>query len=214
MPTSGKLRFEEPGGLGLFTGVGGVAKATVARGAPWVLSFELSRNPSEDLDDPKVRRLIEALIRGSAFLSWRAAWPLRLPHLHASAYRKVQQRNQQAASTVSNLELFEKHCPDGAYWLENPDTSLFMWKTPGFERFSDPSSSKVYRCDACRYGAKWRKRTRFGTNTVLAGRRLLCQCATSHLVLRARSQEHGCSWTKVAQAYPANSPCTWRGPSV
>ena len=64
------------------------------------------------------------------------------------------------------------------------DSSLFglktiippLWLLKGWERFASPASSAVCRLAFCRFGTRWRKNTRFGTNTKLQGVRLL-QCS-------------------------------------
>ena len=48
----------------------------------------------------------------------------------------------------------------------------------------------------CRFGAPWRKLTKFFINRPEAEAKTLCQGGHVHHVLRA-------NWTRVAQAYPA-----------
>ena len=52
----------------------------------------------------------------------------------------------------------------------------------------------------CRFGTKWRKRTRFATNTRLRGEVRLCNGSHEHW--RLRGNYGGCSRTKLAEPYP------------
>ena len=61
---------------------------------------------------------------------------------------------------------------------------------------------KFYRCDFCVYGTKWRKRTKFLTNTCLGDSKHLRKGGHTHVVLRGRSSYYKASWTKVAEPYP------------
>lgn len=56
--------------------------------------------------------------------------------------------------------------------------------------------------DFCTFGARWRKRTRFRTNTHLQGQTRFCVCAKPHIVLRGRCKEKGVNYTKLAEPYP------------
>ncbi|CAE7208910.1 unnamed protein product [Symbiodinium sp. CCMP2592] len=218
VPARGPLDFTRKGALDLFSGTAGVARSLVRHGAPWVLCLDVVRGSAQDLDDPRLQRVIEALIRAAVFLSFGAsppcssfsravhppfrslAFPRGLPHLGAAAFEKVTRGNRQADWTAHALALFRGRS-SGHFWLEGPDGS-FMWNLPSYSEFSAASAGSVCRLDQCRFGTAWRKRTRFCVNGALAGARLLCQCKGSHLVLRGRSAEHGRSWTSVAQAYP------------
>lgn len=66
-------------------------------------------------------------------------------------------------------------------------------------------NAAFFLTDFCVFGVPWRKRTRFFTNSSLAGEKLLCSCPTSarHIVLKGYSKQHGRPWTKVAESYPA-----------
>ena len=206
LPAAGPLDLASPGYLDLFTGKAGIARRLVKLGAPWSLTWEIERSVEEDLDRPSNRKLIALLIRGNMFRAFGAApvcsyfsravhpacrsaeSPLGLAHLPALAYEKVKKGNSQARWTGN---------------MEQPDGS-FMWFIPELRPYKDPASDEVYRVDACRHGARWRKRTRFATNTALGGVREFCRCKGPHLVLRGRSPYHNMSWTRVAQAYPAS----------
>ncbi|CAE7801360.1 unnamed protein product [Symbiodinium sp. CCMP2592] len=207
------------GGLDLFSGSAGVARRLIARGAPWVLSFEIARSPSQDLDNHCVRQLVELLIRAKIFLTFgasppcssfsravhppfrSAAHPRGLLHLSPTAFEKVRRGNRQADWVGHALSLYREHC-QGHFWIEGPDGS-FMWLLAGLiEEFADPHSPQLLRLDQCRFGTRWRKRSRFGVNGCIAGARLFCQCSGPHVVLRGRSAELGRPWTSVAQCYP------------
>ena len=91
------------------------------------------------------------------------------------------------------------------FFVENPDGS-WMWR----QRRPDLSWSSVlrrpgvddFRTDFCRFGTKWRKRTRFRTNSHLGGQKLFCICKGHHLVLRGRCKQRKMNMTKLAEPYP------------
>ena len=56
--------------------------------------------------------------------------------------------------------------------------------------------------DYCRFGRRWRKRTKFLTSCGIRGIKTLCKGCKEHLKLRGRSSYHRKSWTLVAQPYP------------
>ena len=62
--------------------------------------------------------------------------------------------------------------------------------------------SLFWLADYCRFGKKWRKRTKFFTNTCISGCSTLCNGCKGHIKLRGRSAFHRKAWTLVAQPYP------------
>eukprot|EP00439_Symbiodinium_sp_Y106_P064914 s3916_g10.t1 len=136
-----ELDFSKRGGLDLFSGSAGVARSLVARGAPWILSFESEQSPGQDLDSPSVQKLVELLIRAKIFLSFGASPPCSsfsravhppfrsvthprgLPHLSPTAFEKVRRGNRQADWTGHALALYREHCR-GHFWIEGPDGCL------------------------------------------------------------------------------------------
>ena len=125
--------------------------------------------------------------------------PAGLAHLSPATHRKVRLGNSQnrwVRSLVDKAVALRM-----AYWVENPDGSLF-WLMPGWGDEKAPTSSRVLRADMCTFGTLWRKRTRVATNTSLAGARLLCKRKGNHLRLVGYSRERRRPWTRVAQVYP------------
>ena len=57
-----------------------------------------------------------------------------------------------------------------------------------------------WRVDYCRFGTRWRKRTRFATNTSLRGEVRFCDKTHEHWKLRGT--HGGVSRTKLAKSYP------------
>ena len=58
------------------------------------------------------------------------------------------------------------------------------------------------RFDYCRFGMKWRKRTRLRTNLHLAFQTCFCQCSVPHVKLRGRCKDRKINFTKLAEPYP------------
>ena len=209
--------FGAVGALDLFAGSGGVGRALISLGAPWVLSFDIERGPEQDLLDAEVRAKIEAMLdRGEigavamappccSFSSAvtpavrNSRFPGGVPWLKGTARAKVAEGNRHAAWCRSLIEKCEK---GGVAWfLENPDTS-WLWRQRSFRRFRAPDSCNLWRADFCFFGTAWRKRTRVACSGELGGQRSFCRCRLPHQVLRGRQPGTGEAWTAVAQPYP------------
>ena len=206
-----------PGAIDLFSGKAGVARAMLRHGAPWVLTFELERSPLEDLNQPSLRKALLSLLSRGAFKSLGAApvcasfsravrppvrsrsSPAGIQHMSPAMLVKVKVGNDQNKWIRSLVD--EAQRLGLAYWVENPD-GAFFWLMPGWELERSPASPHVFRVDACVFGTPWRKRTRFATNTSLAGCRWLCSKKGKHLRLVGFSRERRKPWTRVAQTYP------------
>lgn len=192
--------FRAPGALDLFTGVGGVARALLRSGAPFVVTFEWKRSAGEDLlhesNRSRIVRLIElkaVLLVGMAVIcsSFSVAitppvrsnrYPRGVPWAPRTMRDKIRTGNSHSDFAGLLISLCLQVGID--FWLENPDTS-FLWKQKGLRRFRDPSSQEVFRLDYCRFGTSWRKRTRVATSiTSLMGLRCFCVCTKPHLALR------------------------------
>ena len=227
----------EPGALDLYSGAGGVCSALVLGGCPWVLSFEILRDPAEDLLNGDVQAAVLELIGlgvfklvGSAMVcsSFSIAvtppvrsprFPRGVPWMSKNMKSKVQEGNH-----MSDFQaLIHQLCLDCliCYWTENPDSS-HLWRQRKFQRYRAAHSKWVARIDMCRFGTPWKKRTRIATNiSRLSGLRMFCCCApgSSHVPLRGQHPSRKLPWTKVAQAYPrglskliaaaALSECGW-----
>lgn len=191
----GEPDITKAGALDLFSGRAGVARQMVKLGAPWVLTFDWKRCPSEDLLDAGLRSKIELLISSGAVLSLGAApicssfsvevtppvrssrFPRGMPGLRRSMRLKVRQGNAHNDWLADLLTLCERH--HVFWWVENPDTS-WWWRQKRWRRYRDSRSSALFRLCFCRFGCRWKKATRIATNTTLGGIRMWCQCARPH----------------------------------
>ena len=206
------------GALDLYTGRGGVARAMIRKGAPWVLSFEILRSQKEDLLDPGLQDLIKFLLEEDVFGSVMMApvcssysvavtppvrsrrFPRGLPGLRLTMRKKVKTGNHHSDFVIDIVAICERKII--WYFIENPDSS-FMWHQRRWERFASIASPSVFRCCFCRFGTAWKKPTRFGTNTNLGGCKMWCKCGKKHVQLRGMHPERKIAMTLVAQPYPS-----------
>lgn len=87
------------------------------------------------------------------------------------------------------------------FWVENPDGS-FLWLLDEWVALGAWDFSMSLRVDYCFFGCSWRKRTRFFSNSHLAGQHRFCSRDHSHRRLVGWSRCHRSPWTRVAQVYP------------
>lgn len=87
--------------------------------------------------------------------------------------------------------------------IENPWMS-YLWDQPEWLNLLEDSRCAFFTTDFCCWGAPWRKRTRFFTNSSLRSLSFLCRCSSPamHTRLVGYSKQHRRPWT-VAEAYPA-----------
>ena len=210
--------FRTPGAIDLYTGTGGVARALLRLGCPFVVVCDWKMGSEADLLSHEVQGLVLALLQekavevyGSALIcsSFSKAvtpavrsprFPRGLPGMRRSMRLKVKQGNHHADFNALAIREAEKH---GIYfWLENPDGS-YLWAQKGYERFRPADSNWLYRADFCRFGTRWRKRTRVATSIpALRGRRTLCRCEPpEHFQLRGQHPTLRIPWTAVAEPY-------------
>ena len=226
------------GALDLYSGHCGVAKRLAAGGCPWVLTFEIKRSPKEDLTTTTVKDKILSLIKlravrlcGSAIVcssfSMAVTPPVRnnqfprgVPWMSSGMREKVALGNGMGdyqAAVHHECEL-----SDVRFWTENPDSS-HLWRQRKHKKFKSPCSDLVCRVDMCRFGTRWRKRTRIATDLKsLGGVRMFCRCADGHTQLRGMHPEKKVAWTSLAQVYPrgfckmiadaALKDCNWKRP--
>ena len=208
----------KPGWLDLFSGERRVA-AEAAKAGKWSLCFDLEHGADEDLSQPWLRRKLEAMVVAGCFevvgggpvcASFSTAvtpavrnsqHPYGKPDISENMKKKVAEGNESAIWVFS---LLRKALQKGVIvWMENPCSS-WMFKLPEWERLmKDYPSLGYWVVDYCRYKMPWRKRTRFASNTKLAGFKTLCSRDHPHLLLGGRSKKDKKCWTRVAQAYPA-----------
>ena len=217
-PQTGDLDLSAPGALDLFSGCFGVAKQMARIGFQWILTFELLRSVTEDLLQEELQQTLCELIQLGAFLTVgmapvcvsfsravtpavrSAALPFGLPGLSWNMQKKVKVGN--AIARFCSLLMKLCYELEIGFWCENPDSS-FLWSLPDWARFRNADSPDTFRAAFCRFGTPWRKNTRFATNLLLKGHRMLCGCGgRQHQRLRGYSREHQKQWTKLAEPYP------------
>ena len=208
------------GALDLYSGVGGVAKALVRDGCPWVITFEITRSSDEDLLQPWLQQALIELLKtgvvallGSALVcsSFSVAitppirssvYPRGVPWMAIGMKKKVKEGNEMSDyqavlhDLCIDLEIY--------FWTENPDGS-HLWRQRKHRRYRLADSPHLFRFDMCRFGTRWRKRTRIATNVPkLCGLRMLCRCpdGVQHVPLRGQHPTKKIPWTRVAQSYP------------
>eukprot|EP00435_Cladocopium_sp_Y103_P047846 s453_g14.t1 len=206
------------GFLDLFSGERGVAVSLSRQCCTWSLCFDLEHSPLEDLDDANLRDELIQLIRLGCFIgagggpvcsSFSMAVrpavrtsqePYGKSDMSDNMRAKVQAGNSMALWFFKLLDV----CLHAGLvvWLENP-TASWMFRLPEWkEMLRKWPVLKPWIVDYCRYGTKWRKRTKFFSNTMLGNQKTLCRGCKEHQLLKGRSQKHKMSWTRVAQAYP------------
>lgn len=137
--------------------------------------------------------------------AWRnREYPAGRPGLTPEQQCKVDLGQAQLEFVLRLCEL----CLDNKvlFWVENPDGSWF-WKQCdelSWDKLFEQSGGKLgdLWLDQCRFGTRWRKRTKFRTTCHLAGQRIMCQCDAPHVVLRGRCKQAGQNSTKLAESYP------------
>ena len=208
-----------PGYLDLFSGKRGVAHELASITNTWVLCFDLEHSLEEDLSSPTLRQQLEFLISSGVFLglgggpvcksfSMAITPPIRSldhpygrPDVSDKIKLSLAEGNSFALWMFKLLDLGIKH--KLAVWLENPASS-WMFRIPAWRALAlKRPELRFWIVDYCRFGKRWRKRTRIVSNTPLGDHKTLCKGGHSHLLLRGRSKKDKKSWTLVAQSYPA-----------
>lgn len=222
LPPGGNLDelLKRPGHLDLCSGCRGAATALSTATGRWTLCWDIKHSSTEDLLSADVQHLLLELLQMGCFLSVSAGpvcssfsravrpavrsrdHPAGLKNLTPSMTEKVRQGNSFSTWLASFIdEALLLRC---IVWVENPSTS-FLWMQEAWIRLQAKWRLDYFTTDYCCYGTRWRKRTRFLGNFVLAGQKKLCQCRKGfkHLQLKGYSSKHKKSWTKVAESYPS-----------
>jgi len=126
-------------------------------------------------------------------------YPRGIPGPRQSMREKVRDGNSHSDCIKDAVDVAEEE--DMVYFVENPDTFWF-WRQRRWRRFRDSHAGTLFSCCFCRFGTPWRKATRFGTNSKLAGVRMMCTCRKRHVRLRGTRPTKKIPWTLVAQPYP------------
>ena len=220
-----------PGLLDLFSGARGFAKSFSRTATSWAICFDLKHHASENLLDADLQELLLQLISKGFFLAmscspvcasfstaitppWRTlAYPAGRPDLTAEQHAKVEIGQAQLQFTLRLVRACLQHRL--VFWVENPATSWF-WKQEkslSCEKILEEPEVDFLIVDQCRFGTPWRKKTKFLTNSHLAGQRAGCQCQRPHTILRGRCKVRKMNFTKLAEAYP-RALCSVLGSAV
>jgi hypothetical protein len=135
--------------------------------------------------------------------------PWGLPDLTPHNMIVVREGNQCLQATIRIILCLHRH--KLPWILENPQTSR-IWYVTALQNLDEDPRVQTYVTDFCRYGAKWRKRTRFmlGNCDNLDAQRLNRKCQTRHSCCETHKAHiqlsgfapSGQSWTSIAQVYP------------
>lgn len=205
------------GYLDLYSGAKGIAKMVVSLGSCWALTFETSDDSAQDVLASDNKALIESLLLLSCVFGFGAAifcgsfsravrpavrdrqHPYGLRTMSASMALKVESGNRHSQWLSYLIRICVRL--NIIFWVENPDGS-FLWLLDEWVALGAWDFSKSLRVDYCFFGCSWRKRTRFFSNSHLAGQHRFCSRDHSHRRLVGWSRCHRSPWTRVAQVYP------------
>lgn len=221
--TDDSWRPDFPGYLDLYSGEKGVAKQVSSLGKTWSITFEINDGGFQDILLQENVQLIEDLITGRCVDCMGAAIfcssfsravrpPVRsrscpdgLQELTRGMQQKVELGNSHSVVLCRFIALCSLY--GVRFWVENPDGS-YLWLQQHWKDVGANDYQNCLRLDYCVCGTPWRKRTRLFTDLHLAGQSCFCDRKHVHRKLVGWSRVHGCSWTKVAQAYPRRL-CRW-----
>ena len=207
------------GHLDLFSGSRGAARALANKTGKWVLTYDIRNSSRENLLDRDIQLEIEKLVEADCFYSMAAGpvcssfsravrpavrsrlCPYGLPNVTSTMGKKIHEGNV-FAIWLASLTL-KANSQKMIIWIENPWLS-FLWDLEEWQKVASHPGFDFFLTDYCRYGAGWRKRTRFLTNTCLKNQKHPCKCTSPHIRLTGYSVQHGVSWTKAAEAYPSS----------
>ena len=211
-----------PGILDLFAGSRGLSRACCNLAKTWTLTFDLQHSPREDLLNSSLQGLLFRLVEGGAFFAMvagpvcasfsTAITPpcrnLEFPEGTPWCSPLQQYKNEQGNLMLKFVLEMAVRCQrlGTLFMVENPDSS-WIWRQTRAELSWKPlldghPQIGDLRLDFCRFGTRWRKRTRFRCNFFLAGQKVFCQCKCSHIILRGRCKSKNINYTKLAEPYP------------
>ena len=207
------------GFLDLYSGECGVACQLHSLTGAWVLCFDIVFGFEQDLGCESLRGDLLYLLGQHCFHGFGAAPvcrsfsvavtpPIRtlaFPYGISDVSEAVKERLLDGNSTAKWLiKMVVCAMKVGAhFWIENPAMS-WLFRLPEFLHLLEHFSGQIgfWIADYCRFGRRWRKRTKFLTSCGIKGYKTLCKGCKEHIKLRGRSQYHRKSWTLVAQPYP------------
>eukprot|EP00435_Cladocopium_sp_Y103_P065292 s216_g27.t1 len=210
-----------PGVLDLFSGSRGFAKAMVKTAKTWCLTFDIEHSVSEDLSKKPLQQTLVRLTRLGLFAAMGAGPvcasfstaitpPVRsLEHPEGVPWCSEVQRakNELGNTFLAFILRLVSACLFSCtvFFVENPDGS-WIWRQTrpelSWKRILGHATVADFRVDFCRFGTRWRKRTRFRTSCHLGGQKLLCTCTKPHVVLRGRCKHMKMNMTKLVEPYP------------
>ena len=189
----------------------------LARGCPWVLCIDLAHQTEMDLMSSELRGRLDDLIDHGSFLtvgggppcsslSVAVTPPVRTKHFPAGRPDlplPARQRVRAGNVLASWMAAVYQRCVELAIavWVENPDSS-WLWRLRPWKRIRENKAEIFgeWRVDYCRFGTKWRKRTKLATDTSLQGEARLCLGQHDHW--RLRGMCGSTPPTKLAEPYP------------
>ena len=209
--------ISKQGHLDLFSGSRGLARQLAECTGRFVLTFVMKHSSAENLLDPEVQDLILRLVRLGCFATMtagpvcssfsRAVRPAVRSALHCSTLRGISANTKLKVAEGNRFSdwmarltgaCVEEHM---IVLVENPALS-YLWWMPEWVAMLAELSMGFFTAGYCRWGTRWRKRTRFLTNAGIANQRCLCTCSGEHIQLKGYSRTHGTGWTRVAEPYP------------
>jgi hypothetical protein len=221
--------------LDLFCGDQGISK-NIAKQGFGVVSIDICIDPRLNLCSPCIQNLILGWIRSRCILgvwlatpcpTWSRArhgpigsgWgPLRdsqhlfgLPGLNVGDRSKIRLGNMTTRFSFRVIDACRQTMVPCLF--ENPVNSM-IWLIPRLSALCSVDCSRLYSCDFCQFGAKWRKRTRVQGWHIQDSELLQCKCSGRngwcprnnryHIVLKGQDPITKQLWTHLAQPYPTN----------
>ena len=200
--------------MDLYSASRNLPRSLIRNGAPWCLCFDFQHSPAEDLLSSALRSRIEFLLRHGTFaasgpvcssFSTAITPPCRtweildgVPWCSPLQQQKCKDGNSHCRWYARLVRLCSAH--KVVFSIKNPCGSWFRkqkcWGTLRTDSWQD------FGVDYCRFGTRWRKRTRFRTNSCLGSEKVFCRCARPHVQLRSHCRRRGVLYTKLAEPYP------------
>ena len=187
--------------LELFSGTGSVGK--VAKSLGWnVVSLDLKK---ADINTNILQWEYKEYERGSFDMIWASPPCTKYSMAKTVGVRKIREANNIVMKTLEIIKYFSPR-----FWfIENPQTGLL--KKQPFMQDMD-----YYDVDYCKYGMKYRKRTRIWTNLIGWKPLPLCKKDCDSMVgnkhlenaqrAPAQGREHECRRHKQSELYRIPSP--------